>query len=178
MLIESFVIALIIGFLSGGKLNPLLEVRLRKVGLLFLGALLQALAFWSVRLNLELGHGIIPVVHSISYGFLLMFTAYNRSLPGLLWISLGILLNAVVISLNGGLMPVDPSFVPEVSRELLLVGTGTHGILTDSTRLSFLTDIFYANIPGLGKQLFSIGDLFIDLGIGVFIVKRMRLSHT
>lgn len=175
MLLESFVLAILIGFLTGGKLNPLLEVHMKKVGLLIFGALLQAVAFWSVKSNIDFGfYWLIPFLHSFSYILLLGFTVANRSFPGIRIASIGIALNALVISLNGGLMPVDPMYLPEESHLLLQAGTGTHGLVTDATRLKFLADIFYAAIPGLGKQLFSLGDIFIDLGIGIFIVKKMR----
>lgn len=179
MLLESIVLAVLIGFLTGGKLDPLLKVPMKKIGLLLFGALLQAVAFWSVKLNITLGASwVIPVLHSISYGFLLGFTWVNRSFPGSRIVALGIALNALVISLNGGLMPVEPSFLPEASRQLLEAGTGTHGLVTEATHLRLLADIFYAALPGLGKQLFSLGDLVIDLGIGIFIVKQMRTKSS
>lgn len=175
MLLESIVLAILIGFLTGGNLNPLLEVPMKKVGLLLFGALLQAVAFWSVKSNLDLGPSwVIPILHSFSYGFLLGFTGLNRSLSGIRIVAIGIFLNALVIILNGGLMPVESTFLPEASRQLLQAGTGTHGLMTEATRLRFLADIFYADLPGLGKQLFSVGDVLIDLGMGIFIVKQMR----
>jgi hypothetical protein len=174
MLIESIVLAIILGLLLGGKLNLLLDTRFRKVGFLIGGALLQAIAYGSVKYNIDLGaEWIIPVLHSISYIILLIFLAFNRHFKGVQYISLGITLNALVISLNGGLMPVDPTFVPEASRQLLEAGTGTHGILTEMTRLKFLADTFYVDIPVLGKQLFSLGDLFIDLGSVIFVIRQM-----
>lgn len=177
MLIESIFLAVLIGLIAGGRLNSLFDINLKRLELLFLGALLQLLAFWSVKLNLEwASHWIIPLAHSLSYFVLMAFTWINRSFRGFSLITLGIALNAVVIGLNGGLMPVDPSYVPEASRQLLQAGTGTHGILSESTRLKFLADIYYANIPLWGKQLFSLGDVLIDIGIGIYIVKQMRTS--
>jgi len=178
MLLESIVLAVFIGFLAGGKLTTLLEVRVKKVGLLIVGALLQAVAFWSVKSNLDFGFsGVVPILHSFSYLLLLGFTVVNRSFPGISIVSLGIALNALVISLNGGLMPVDPTYLPEASLRLLQAGTGTHGLVTEMTHLKFLADIFYSDIPGIGKQLFSLGDVFIDLGIGIFIVRTMRIRN-
>ncbi|AGA68020.1 hypothetical protein Desdi_0477 [Desulfitobacterium dichloroeliminans LMG P-21439] len=175
MLLESMILAVLIGFLSGGSFNSLVNIEVKRLELLFLGALLQIFAFWSVKFNLGWSsHWVIPLTHSLSYFFLMSFTWMNRSFQGFSLVTLGIALNAAVISFNGGLMPVDPTLLPEASRQLLLVGTGTHGILTETTQLSFLADIFYANIPIFGKQLFSLGDVLIDLGMVVFIVKQMR----
>ncbi|MGI1659210.1 MAG: DUF5317 domain-containing protein [Desulfitobacterium sp.] len=175
MLLESVIIAVLIGFFAGGSFNSLVEINLKHLELLFLGALLQIFAFWSVKFTLGWSsHWIIPLTHSLSYLFLMGFTWTNRAFRGFRLVTLGIALNAAVIILNGGLMPVDPTFVPESSRQLLETGTGTHGILTEATLLGFLADIFYANIPIFGKQLFSFGDVLIDLGMVVFIVKQMR----
>jgi hypothetical protein len=90
------------------------------------------------------------------------------------WLTLGILLNTIVISLNGVVMPVDPSFLPEASREALLAGQGTHGLMTSMTQLSFLADRFYLDIPGLQKQVFSVGDIVIDIGCFILVFKTMR----
>lgn len=177
MLIESIILAVLIGLIAGGSLNSLFDINLKRLELLFLGALLQLFAFWSVKLEMGwASQWIIPLAHSLSYFVLMAFTWINRSSRGFIFITLGIALNAIVISLNGGLMPVDPSYVPEASRQLLQAGTGTHGILSESTRLKFLADIYYADIPMGGKQLFSLGDVFIDIGIGIYIVKQMRTS--
>ncbi|EHL07853.1 hypothetical protein HMPREF0322_01248 [Desulfitobacterium hafniense DP7] len=178
MLLESIILAILIGFLVGGKLNSLFEINLKGLELLFLGALLQLFAFWSVKLHLEwANYWVIPFSHSLSYLLLMGFTLKNRAYRSFSLVSLGIALNGVVIVLNGGLMPVDPAYLPEASRQLLQAGTGTHGILTDSTRLKILADILFINIPVLGKQLFSLGDILIDLGMGTFIVMQMRRSY-
>ena len=71
-------------------------------------------------------------------------------------------------------MPVDPSFLPEVSRNALLAAQGTHGLMTMTTHLSFLADRFYLAIPGLQKQVFSVGDGVIDIGSFILIFKTMR----
>jgi hypothetical protein len=90
------------------------------------------------------------------------------------WLTLGILLNTIVISLNGGVMPVDPSFLQEASRNALLEGQGTHGLMTSMTQLSFLADRFYLDIPGLQKQVFSVGDMVIDIGCFLLVFKTMK----
>jgi len=90
----------------------------------------------------------------------------------MIWITLGIFLNTVVIGLNGGVMPVDPLFLPEESRRALLGGQGTHGLMTPMTHLSFLGDRFYLNILGF-KQVFSVGDILIDIGIFLLVFRTM-----
>lgn len=70
-------------------------------------------------------------------------------------------------------MPVEPSFLPEASREALLAGQGTHGLMTSSTNLSFLADWFYLDMLGLQKQVFSVGDIVLDIGCFLLVNKTM-----
>jgi len=174
MLIETLLLALFISFLRGGKLSRLGELVLREFWLVPLALLIQSGVYWAAVRGIGLGPSwASPVLDTGSYFLLLFFTLRNRSLPGMRWLTLGILLNTIVISLNGGLMPVDPSFLPEASREALLAGQGTHGLMTSMTQLSFLADRFYLDIPGLQKQVFSVGDVVIDIGCFLLVNKTM-----
>ncbi|MCO5385982.1 MAG: DUF5317 domain-containing protein [Desulfosporosinus sp.] len=41
------------------------------------------------------------------------------------------------------------------------------------THLSFLADRFYLDILGLKKQMFSVGDILIDIGVFFLVFKTM-----
>jgi len=175
MLIETVILAIFISFISGGKMSRLGALVLREFWLVPMALLIQSGVYWAAVRGIGLGPSwASPVLDTGSYFLLLIFTFRNRSLPGVRWISLGILLNTLVIGLNGGVMPVDPSFLPEVSRNALLAAQGTHGLMTMTTHLSFLADRFYLAIPGLQKQVFSVGDGVIDIGCFILIFKTMR----
>ncbi|GAB6153178.1 DUF5317 domain-containing protein [Desulfosporosinus burensis] len=175
MLIETLILALLISMLSGGKISRLSELVLRGFWLVPLALLIQSGVYWAAVRGIGLGPSWAgPVLDTGSYFLLLIFTVLNRSLPGVRWISLGILLNTLVIGLNGGVMPVDPSFLPEASRNALLEGQGTHGLMTSSTQLSFLADRFYLDLLGFRKQVFSVGDILIDIGIFLLIFKTQK----
>jgi len=175
MLIETLILALFVSFISGGKLSRLGELVLREFWLIPLALLIQSGVYWAAVRGIGLGPSwTSPVLDTGSYFLLLIFALRNRSLPGLQWISLGILLNTLVIGLNGGVMPVDSSFLPEASRNVLLEGQGTHGLMTMTTHLSFLADRFYLAIPGLQKQVFSLGDVLIDIGIFILVFTTMK----
>lgn len=174
MLIESLILALLVGLLAGGKLKNLMQLKLKGQIFLILAVILQAIAFQATQHHFwQEPNEVMPMLHTISYLFLLGFAWLNRALPGIPIFAAGVALNALVIGLNGGIMPVDPAILPEASQQALLKGTGTHGLLTEGTKLKFLADRFYAEIPGLTKQLFSLGDVFIDIGIGFLIIKTM-----
>lgn len=175
MLIESVILAIVISLISGGKLSRLGELGLRGFWLVPLAFLIQSGVYWAAVRGIGLGPSwISPVLDTGSYFLLIIFTFRNRSLPGMRFISLGILLNTLVIGLNGGVMPVDPSFLPEASRKALLEGQGTHGLMTMTTNLSFLADQFYMDFPGLQKQVFSVGDVLLDIGIFFLIFRTMK----
>ena len=175
MLIETLIFAFIISIVSGGKLSRLGELVLREFWLVPLALLIQSGVYWAAVQGIGLGPSwVSPVLDTGSYFLLLIFTVRNISLPGMRFITLGILLNALVIGFNGGVMPVDPSFLPEASRNALQEGQGTHGLMTSSTHLSFLADVLYLDLLGLRKQMFSVGDVLIDLGIFLLVYKTMK----
>lgn len=175
MLIETLILAIVISLLSGGKLNRLGELVLREFWLVPLALLIQSGVYWAAVQGIGLGPSwVSPVLDTGSYLLLLIFTVRNIALPGMRLITLGILLNAIVIGLNGGVMPVDPSFLPESSLNALQEGQGTHGLMTSMTHLSFLADRFYIDMLGFRKQMFSIGDVLIDIGIFILVFKTLR----
>ncbi len=175
MLIETLILAIFISLISGGKISRLGELDLRGFWLVPLALLIQSGVYWAAVRGIRLSPSwVSPVLDTGSYFLLLTFTFRNRSLPGMSWIALGILLNTLVIGLNGGAMPVDPSFLHEASRNALLEGQGTHGLMTMTTHFSFLADRFYLAIPGLQKQVFSLGDVLIDIGVFLLVFKTMK----
>lgn len=175
MLIETLILALIVGFLRGGKISRLGELVLRDSWLVPVALLIQGGLYWAAVHGIGFGPSwLLQLLGTGSYFLLLFFTFRNISLPGMRWLTFGILLNTLVIALNGGVMPVDPLFLPEQSRKALLEGVGTHGLMTSLTRLSFLADRFYLAIPGLGKQVFSVGDVLIDIGIFLLVYKTQK----
>ncbi len=165
MLIETLVLVLVVGYLKGGKFINLGQLDLRGVWLIPFAFIIQMAVYWSAVKGFRLGPGwVSPVLHTLSYLLLLVMAVLNLSQPGMKLLALGIALNGLVIAVNSGLMPVDPTFLPAASRLALQPGEGTHQLLTGATRLSFLADRDLLYIPALGQQLFSAGDIFIDIG--------------
>jgi hypothetical protein len=102
---------------------------------------------------------------------LLIFAWLNRSQPGFWALGLGLVLNLLVITLNGGLMPVSPAVVahllPNAPPETLQVGgrVGWNIVLpATDTRLWWLSDHLVTPTWFPYQKAVSIGDLFVAGG--------------
>ena len=108
---------------------------------------------------------------------LLAFAWSNRRAPGFWMLGLGLALNLLVISLNGGMMPISPDTVAHLALKVpsgtwqvgSRLGTTKDIILaTEDTRFWWLSDCLFLAI--LNHPIaFSIGDLFIGSGIIYFL---------
>jgi hypothetical protein len=86
-----------------------------------------------------------------------------------MWIAgIGIFMNFAVIALNRG-MPVLPAAVEIAGGSADLVAAGKHVLLDESTRLPFLGDLI--PLPG---TVISMGDVFLAIGLGVFVEEMSR----
>ena len=157
-------VAVVIGWSRGGRLANLTEIRVRVWWLLFVGFGLQIVAMF---LPSDL-HSLAVTLILASYLPLLLFVWLNRSMAGMWIAGIGVLMNFTVIALNAG-MPVMLEAV-EVAGGSGVPDLGArHVLMTETTRLPFLGDV----IP-LPFNVISIGDVFLAIGLGVFIEDRMR----
>jgi hypothetical protein len=113
------------------------------------------------------------IVLVISQLILLMFIWFNRDKVGILIIGFGLLLNLLVIVLNGGLMPLAPetgsALYPELPSSFWELGTRPGWsknilLLPEDTHLVWLSDSII--LPGWfpWTKALSPGDLLIVLG--------------
>ncbi|HHW92286.1 MAG TPA: DUF5317 domain-containing protein [Firmicutes bacterium] len=172
MLLIPGLLAYIIGKIRKGRLRNLAHLPLQKIYLFYTALLLQVLA----RTHF-LGSGA-PYLIVLSYLVLLFSLGLNIRLPGMPFIFLGTLLNALVIFLNGGQMPVALELLDlPLEQEMLNLAQGKHTLLAEDTRLFLLADIIPLKIPSLSYySLYSAGDLFQMAGVFLLIVKGMGMS--
>jgi len=104
---------------------------------------------------------------------LLAFAWLNRKLPGMKILLLGAALNFTVMAANGGFMPISPQtasrLVPQEILQEIPPGErfGTKDILLhpEDTRFEWLADRFLPPVWSPYQVAFSLGDVFIALGV-------------
>ena len=113
---------------------------------------------------------------------LLAFALRNWHLWGVRLMAVGFLLNLLVISSNGGLMPVSPKHVADVNLldriENVQLGEpvpGSKGILMAprDARLWFLSDIIVFPPRSSVARVVSPGDLAIGLGLVIAVAEAV-----
>jgi hypothetical protein len=126
------------------------------------------------------------VVLVISQLVLLVFIWFNRDKIGMRILGLGLLLNLLVIILNGGLMPITPetaaALFPDIPHSSWQIGSRpwwSKNILLplEDTRLPWLSDAIL--LPGWfpWTKALSPGDLLIVLGV-FWLLALERSEHT
>ena len=133
----------------------------------------QAVSFFLPVTRTRIPDNIVAVLLIVSQFMLLVFSWLNRGQRGFWALGLGVALNALVITANGGWMPISPETLfrlnPDVSQHTWVVGQrlGVSKDIVlpfDSMVLPMLSDRIVL-IPLLSKGLaYSIGDMFIALG--------------
>lgn len=167
-------LAVLAGYLVGGRMRRFERLDLRWWALAPLGLAIQALPLPDGRHGTDLWVRI--AVLSVSYLMLLTFAAKNIRIAGVPLVFAGLALNLAVIAPNGG-MPVgqhalEASGQADVLKLLLQDEGAKHHLMTPDDHLTPLGDVIPLGPPI--KQVMSVGDVFVYLGLGWLIVAVMR----
>jgi hypothetical protein len=164
-------VGIALGYLIGGRLGRLSEIRFEWAWLAATGLAVQILLF-STPIGDSFRGGVGEAIYVASTGMVLVAVWRNLRIPGLALVALGAISNLAAIVANGGVMPTTPEALGAAGldpRE----GFSNSAILDDPA-LAPLTDIF-ALPPWLPfANVFSIGDVLIALGIVLVIAIGMR----
>ena len=165
-------IALAVAIFRGGHLVNLGDIELKLWWLLF------------IALGLQLSTNLIPdtaetlglALVLFSFFLLMVLVWSNRVKPGMSIAGIGVLANFTVIAVNGG-MPVMAEAAWVASGftvvEPDLSGSFKHILLDETSRLTFFADVIPLRLVGIGEVI-SIGDIFLALGLGVFLEHELR----
>lgn len=163
-------VSIVIALLRGGKLANLAEIHLDLWKLLPLGIAVQVAAVllpddrsWSR------GVGVSLILASLL--LLLIVVLANHDEVGLWIAAVGLVMNFTVIAVNRG-MPVLPEAAVIAGAESTdLVLDAKHVILDTDSSLVFLADVI--PVPFL-RQVLSMGDVFLAIGVGMFVEDQLR----
>ncbi len=168
-----------IALARGGRLDALVNLPVRQLWLFFVPLLLQLMVFTPVASLFGSSTDVARFVYLASMLTAALALALNRQLPGLLWIAAGLVLNVLVITANGGFMPVLPA-AREFAGMAPLSGRDNNVILMGpDTSLWFLGDLLPLPAWMPLANVFSLGDVLITLG-GVLFIQRALIPprHT
>ncbi len=184
-------VALVLALVSRRPVGRLIDLHFRRIWILWLAIALRLLfvpAALYPLLGMVLFPGLPPVggiLYLCSLLLVVLFAWCNRRIVGVSVIGLGLLMNAAVIGLNGGQMPVDPGWLTSIGQLEDMRSSESQGewstfaVMKPETRLAFLGDQIPMPMPFKEPTILSLGDLVIALGISLFffvIPKELRSS--
>ena len=156
-LLPSIALGLIFAALLGGRLERLLEVHFAAAWSVFLALAIQIVLFTAIS---PVPPAVAAALHIGSHGLLLVFAIANRRFVALAPVMLGMLLNGVVIAVNGGSMPVTRT----AARAAGLMPSDYESVSEHARSLRFLGDVFAIPSSLPLSNTFSVGDLLIRAG--------------
>ena len=148
----------------GGRLSRLADVSARLSWILLLALGLQVLAINAPGVP----HGMRPWIQLASYPVAGVFVVANRRLPGMALIGVGVLLNVVAISANGGVMPASASALDRAGLPRRPTAYA-NSALVEHPRVGFLGDVFAIPESWPFSNVFSIGDMALVIGGAILI---------
>lgn len=160
--------AVLVGRSSGGSLDRLGELGLRRRRLVVAALGVQAL-------GAVVGGPVHAVGLAGSAALVTAFLVANRGVRGTGLVALGLGANALVVVLNGA-MPVSPQAAARAEVGLDDVAAGLdsrHEVAGVDTRLALLGDVVPLRLP-LRPEVVSPGDVLVASGLAQLVVVGMR----
>jgi len=182
MLIETIILALAIGLISGGSLRNLGRTTFRGAFFIFSGLILRNFpVLFKLSFLKEYADAVnpfAPTLFIVSYIFLFIGVLLNISRWPVMVVFAGVLSNFIAVISNRGFMPVSGEGLVKAGYDISAVLSPqldmNHVLITSQTRFPFLTDIIAVPRPYPFPQMLSIGDILICLGLFFFIVLEMQ----
>lgn len=167
-------VGVILGWLAGGRLAALGDLRVRWAPLAVIGLLVQVVLFFGPVAE-RVGWLGMPIYVG-STALVLAVVLRNLAIPGLLLVALGAVSNLAAILANGGSMPASPAALAFLDKSVN-PGYSNSTVVADPA-LWILTDILAIPRPLPFANVFSIGDVLIAAGIAWAIAAAMRGRST
>jgi Family of unknown function (DUF5317) len=169
-ILYAVLIGLVLGFVLGGRLSGLATVDFHWPWLAIGGFVVQLVLFADPVRSIvgDLG----PPLYVASTGAVLIAVIRNIRIPGMALVAVGAGANLAAIVANGGFMPASEA-------AFAALGSGLNAGYTNSTivadpALEPLTDVYALPTWLPFANVFSVGDVFIAIGVVIVIVSAMR----
>jgi hypothetical protein len=165
--------AAIIAALSGGRWTGFSHELIRAPGYVVLAVIAQILgAVLSDRTSAE---WVYPAALAVSALCALVFCIANLRVAGVALVTLGLVLNAIVVARNGA-MPVSIAAASRAGVSIVTVASDAdprHEIAGRGSVWRVLGDVIPVPLPGT-PQVISAGDLLVAAGLAEFIFVTSR----
>jgi len=161
--VATIVVAVLVVIVTKGSFQRIANIHLHALWLL-LAALVIQIALEFVDFPTDRIDDLGLAILLMSYVLIFAFCFLNRHTSGMLVIAIGVALNVLAISLNGG-MPTKDDVKTRNGREVHvpIERTVKHKPRESDDMLAFLGDVITA--PGIPNQQFSVGDIVIGIGV-------------
>src|SRR3990172_8737369 len=174
MLIGGVALGLVLGLLGGGRIEHLLSIRLRLVQLIFLGFTVRVATQIAIESGSAPADALRLPLLTASFLLILLGLWANREQPGLSLAFVGVLLNTLVITVNGGWMPVwEPAFLVAgfaPGESLGPLHQMVPGVVSGDFLLQAAPLGAFLPIPlPFVRTVASIGDVFLGVGLAFFL---------
>ncbi|MDK2919023.1 MAG: hypothetical protein PWQ37_1756 [Candidatus Petromonas sp.] len=181
MFLEAAILGLLIGIIRKGRFSNLAEIKINGWILIFIAVLLQLLPLLAPAFPfVEKYQRYFYIASTI---LILFVVTINLNKKGFRIISIGVLLNLFVMLMNGFKMPIYLEGLKFAGLESIVKGIETGDILNymplekvmDWTK--YFGKFIVVPKPYPLAKVISVGDIFMSLGIVLFIQGEMTKSY-
>jgi hypothetical protein len=162
--------------LFGGKLARVARVRVIRPWTIALAMAVQILIVNVADTSFD--HTYAEALHLGSYALAGLFVWWNRKLTGVAVVIAGGMMNLAAIAANGGVMPASATAL-DAAGKVVNPEEFTNSSAMDDPKLLFLGDVFAWPQPLPLANVFSVGDVVLVVGAGMFLhtTSGSRLSR-
>ena len=185
ILLLAMALSVLVALLRGGRFTHLAHVSFRYGWLAILAFSMQITVIYFPEQPMDGLWSWKTLIIPISYSFILLVCLLNIRIPGIPFIALGLALNILAMSVNGGFMPVTLEALQRAGLGHMALGAENGArimaskdiiLSREATRLWFLSDVLVLGSPMPLTTVFSVGDVLLMLGAFVLLQRTMRPS--
>ncbi|MDF2568319.1 MAG: hypothetical protein K0R90_1775 [Oscillospiraceae bacterium] len=173
-MIETVFIALLIAKLKKLRLKPLLKAYwLYPIFIMDIFGVFLQINIFCGNYAFVRSAALIKTAYMMAYVFpVIRYKLYTQGIVASSFIFIGTMMNKFVMSMNGGKMPVYPSFskiTGYYSEQMFSQATGIHALGNADTKFKILTD--YLDI---GYSILSLGDVVIRVFVVIILYYSIK----